>query len=152
MQLCDVSNLLIQKWPAPEFQVTSKLDLSGMKDGDVCGMISLGGRYDSVAVEQREGQKCFVRRTGQWTANDEVEEILGKVPGDVIYLRMKVEEETYVSYDYSLGGEFIPLGGKTEATAGRWVGVKVGLYAIHEGEGEGGSLKADYFVFQPLGE
>lgn len=153
VQLCDVSNLLIQKWPAPEFQITTKLDLSQMKDGDVCGMISLGGRYDSIAVAQRDGQRYLVQRIGQWTKDDEVEIVLGKVSADILYLRMKVEKETYVSYCYSLGEEeFASLGKRTEATPGRWVGVKAGLYAIHEGEGEGGSMKAEYFVFQPLGE
>ncbi|MGN1147127.1 MAG: family 43 glycosylhydrolase, partial [Lachnospiraceae bacterium] len=44
-QTCDISNLLLQKWPTPEFMITTKLHLSGMKEGDICGMVSLGGVY-----------------------------------------------------------------------------------------------------------
>lgn len=155
-QLCDVSNLLIQKWPAPEFYVTAKLDFSGMKDGDVCGMVSLGGQYAGLAVAMRDDKKYFVKRTGQWTKDDEVEQVLGQVDAEQIYLRMKVEKETYVSFSYCAAKEgessesFLPLGDITEATPGRWVGVKVGLFAIHEGEGDKGSMQAEYFVFQPL--
>ena len=42
-QTCDVPNLLLQKWPAPAFQITTKLHLGGMQEGDICGMVSLHG-------------------------------------------------------------------------------------------------------------
>lgn len=50
------------------------------------------------------------------------------------------------------GESFHAVGQETEAAAmpSGWVGVKVGLAALHEGEGECGCGKAEYFVFQEL--
>ena len=38
----DMPNLLLQKWPAPEFRCVTKLDLSHLDDGDEAGVISMG--------------------------------------------------------------------------------------------------------------
>ncbi|MED9905310.1 MAG: glycoside hydrolase 43 family protein [Lachnospiraceae bacterium] len=153
-QTCDVSNLLLQKWPAPEFAVTVKLHVEDMAEGDVCGMVSLGGVYTDFAVKLENGEKKLVQRTGEWTKNNETEEICGELAENTVYLRMYVEEEKWVSFAYSTDGEhFIKAGKKTEATPGRWVGVKAGLFAINEeaGEtGEGGLIRAEYFVYQAL--
>ncbi len=150
-QTCDVSNLLLQKWPAPEFAVTAKLHVEDMAEGDVCGMVSLGGVYTDFAVKLENGEKKLVQRTGEWTKNNETEEICGELAENTVYLRMYVEEEKWVSFAYSTDGEhFIKAGKKTEATPGRWVGVKAGLFAINEEAGEGGLIRAEYFVYQAL--
>lgn len=150
-QTCDVPNLLLQKWPAPQFQITTKLHLAGMKDGDICGMVSLGGVYTDFAIKQENGEKKFVQRTGEWTKHNETETVCGALKEDVVYLRMYVEDELQVSFAYSTDGtEYVKAGEVIEATPGRWVGVKAGLFAIHEGEGEGGFVKAECFVFEEL--
>lgn len=150
-QLCDISNLLTQKWPAPEFKITTCLHLENLTEGDVVGLHSLGGRYSTLAVAKVNGQLVFQQRTGNWTKNDEVRENLGAVEKDTVYLRMNVIKENDVTFEYSYDEEnFTPIGKLTEATPGRWVGVKVGLFAINEAGNEGGSVKADYFVFEPL--
>ena len=63
-----------------------------------------------------------------------------------------MRQETEVSFCYSLteDGTYDPVGEPVEATPGRWVGVKAGLTAIHEGNGVCGSVAADYFVFENL--
>lgn len=150
-QLCDISNLLTQKWPAPEFKITTCLHLENLAEGDVVGLHSLGGRYSTLAVAKVNGKLVFQQRTGNWTKNDEVRENLGVVENDTVYLRMNVIKENDVTFEYSYDEEnFTPIGKLTEATPGRWVGVKVGLFAINEAGNEGGSVKADYFVFEPL--
>ncbi len=150
-QLCDIPNLLLQKWPAPEFQITAKLDVSGMETGDVCGMISLGGRYCDLGVLRSGEKKFLVRHLGQWDRGDETEEILEEAMSDVLYLRMKVVQEKWVSFAYSSDGDnWSEAGPATEASPGRWVGVKAGLYAIHKGHGAGGKMQAEYFVFEKL--
>ncbi len=171
-QLCDVPNLLVQKWPAPEFTVTALLHLEQMAEGDAAGMVSLGGHYAAVAAVKEKGALTLQIRTGEWQQKDplalpkkeepaletvETRTFLRRLEGDTLYLRMRVEKEKYVSFETSTDGEnFVPAGGPTEATPGRWVGVKAGLFAIHEGEPDGiqsepsGSVTADYFVFQKL--
>ena len=151
VQLCDVPNLLLQKWPAPAFQITACLHLENMQDGDVCGMVSLGGIYTSLALKQEAGKKQLVQRIGEWTKDNERESICTAYESDCIYCRMYVEKETVVSFAYSTDGEhFTAVGESIEATPGRWVGVKAGLFAINESGNTGGFLQADYFLYEPV--
>ena len=150
-QLCDISNLLLQKWPAPEFQITTCLHLEHMGEGDVAGMVSLGGHYTALLVKKEKGKLILQQRTGNWTKDDEVRTDLGQVEENTLYLRMRVEKETYVSFETGCDEEHFSAAGETvEASPGRWVGVKAGLAAINEGGSAPGSIKADYFVFEAL--
>ncbi len=150
-QLCDICNLLLQKWPAPEFTITAPLHLEELAEGDLAGMVSLGGCYTALAVH-KTGEKLFLQqRTGNWEKNDEVRKTLEEVHGNMLYLRMTVKKETDISFEISYDGEeFSPCGRVTQATAGRWVGVKAGLFAINENGTPGGMLKVDSFLFRPL--
>ena len=150
-QLCDISNLLLQKWPAPEFSITTCLHLEKMKDGDVAGLVSLGGCYTALAVQKIHGKMSLQQRIGNWTKDDEVRTGLGEWNSDVIYIQMKVEKETYRTFYVGTTEENLqPVGQMVEATPGRWVGVKDGLFAINEQGAAGGSVAEDYFVYQEL--
>ena len=150
-QLCDVPNLLLQKWPAPEFQITTCLHLDTLSEGDVAGMVSLGGRYTALAVEKRGGKLILQQRTGNWTRNDEVKNDLETLDTNTLYVRMRVEKETDISFEISTDEKsFRTVGNTTQATPGRWVGVKAGLFALNEKKLPGGSMGAEYFVFEKL--
>ncbi len=149
--LCDVPNLLLQKWPAPEFAVTICMHLEEMKDGDVCGMISLGGYYDSLLVCRRDGILSLCQRTGKLLAKEETNTELTGISGDILYLRMKVEAENKISWEAGDSEEALqPIGISTDTLPGRWVGVKSGLVALHEGEGSSGQIKVDFFRYDNL--
>ena len=154
--LCDVPNLLLQKWPAPEFQITTCLHLQDMQEGDVAGMVSQCGHYTGLVVKKEKDKLVLQQRTGTWTeelANRQEDscKVLREVHTNTIYMKMLVKEENFVSFEISEDGECYEKAGEVvEATPGRWVGVKVGLMSIHEAEGVGGSLHADYFVYENL--
>lgn len=151
LQLCDVSNLLLQKWPAPEFQATACIHAEHMAEGDAAGMVSLGGCYTAIALQKKNGKLILQQRTGNWTRDDEVRRDLENYEGDTIYLRMRVEKEKDISFEISVDGvNFRGLGTTTEATPGRWVGVKAGLFAINEKGSQGGLVAVDWFVFEKL--
>ncbi len=152
-QLCDVSNLLIQKWPAPEFKLTTCLHLEKMEEGDVAGMVSLGGCYTALAVQKRNGRLILQQRTGNWEKDDEVIEELGTVEGDTLCIRMRVEHSEDILFEAGSTEQTLSgIGRLTQTTPGRWVGVKVGLFAINESHSVGGSVSAEYFAFEPLSE
>lgn len=152
-QLCDVSNLLLQKWPAPEFQITTCLHLEGMAEGDVAGMVSLGGCYTALAVRKKDGRLILQQRTGNWEKDDEVREELGTVEGDTLCIRMRVERAGDIRFEAGSDEQTLSgIGRLTQATPGRWVGVKAGLFSINESQSAGGSVAAEYFVFEPLSE
>ena len=152
LQLCDVPNLLLQKWPAPEFQITVCLKLGQMAEGDVAGLVSLGGCYTALAVARKEGKYVLQQRTGNWEKDDEVRtglETFEAREDFTLYLRMLVKKEKDISFEIGLSEDsFRPVGDTVEATPGRWVGVKAGLFAINENGTGGGSATASYFVFE----
>lgn len=149
IQTCDVPNLLLQKWPAPAFRITTKLCLTGMQEGDVCGMVSLGGIYTDFAVKQEAGEKKLVQRIGEWEKHNETEAVCAALDGETVFLRMYVEDAARISFAYSVDGtEYTKAGEAIETTPGRWVGVKAGLFAINEAGNKGGFVKAEYFVFE----
>lgn len=151
LQLCDVGNLLLQKWPAPQFSITTCLHLEKLAEGDLCGMVSLGGLYTSLAVKKDKGTLTLWQRTGRWEQNDEVRTCLGSILQDTLYIRMNVVKETYVSFEYGYEEESLtPVGEVTKAQPGRWVGVKAGLFILNECGIAEGSVTADYFVFGKL--
>ncbi len=148
-QLCDVSNLLLQKWPAPEFQITACLHTEKLAEGDAAGMVSLGGCYTALVLQKKGGKLILQQRTGNCTKNDEQRKQLTELESETVYLRMRVEKETDISFEVSGdGSEFQAVGETVQATPGRWVGVKAGLFAINEEGRAGGCVKADYFVFE----
>lgn len=150
-QLCDVSNLLLQKWPAPEFQITCRLWPEGMRDGDLAGMISLGGVYTALVLRKESGRYRLTQCTGEWTMQNETRRALAEIPEGAVYLRMQVRGAKEVSFLYSTDGQrFLSAGDTVEASAGRWVGVKAGMFIAHEGAGKGGYIRSDGFLFDSL--
>lgn len=154
-QLCDVKNLLLQKWPTPKFRITSCLHLEQLQEGDVCGMISLGAHYTALAVRVKNGQYCLEQRTGNWKKQDELCTPVAWNPADIredtIYLCMEVRKQEEVTFFVSTDDRnYVQAGEMVLATPGRWVGVKAGLFAIQEEQNSGGSVRADYFVFEKL--
>ena len=57
----DYRNLLLQKWPAPEFTCETKMSLYGLMDGDYAGIVSLGMDYAALGVAKKDGK--YVLRT-----------------------------------------------------------------------------------------
>ncbi len=152
-QLCDVSSLLLQKWPAPEFEITTCLHLEGLAEGDAAGMVSLGGCYTALAVKRQAGGFSLQQRTGNWTMADEVREELEGWQQERIWLKMRVERSEDISFAVSADGEkYRSVGRTTKATPGRWVGVKAGLFVLNETGVHGGSVAADFFVYTKLEE
>src|SRR5260221_198453 len=50
--LLGVSNVVLQKLPALEFTVTTKLDVNHLVLGEMAGLIILGGNYSFAAIER----------------------------------------------------------------------------------------------------
>lgn len=148
-RLCNISSLLLQKWPAPEFQVTTCLHLENMVEGDAAGMVSLGGCYTALVVKKESGRLILQQVTGSWEKGTESREDIGAVEKDTLYIRMKVAASEEISFEAGCEEDALhPVGRVTKAAPGRWVGVKAGLYTVNEANGRGGSISADYFVFE----
>ncbi|MBE5949549.1 MAG: glycosyl hydrolase 43 family protein [Lachnospiraceae bacterium] len=160
--LNDAGNLLLQKWPAPRFNITTRLDLSRLTDNrDIAGMISLGGIYTGFGVICLEDKKRIVQITGEWQKNNECVHMYEEIDCDEIILKMIVKDDA-VSFAYccvfdnndknayDTDVKWIATGEKIKATPGRWVGVKVGLFCVNREQKTDGVVAAEYFRFHKI--
>lgn len=160
----DIPNLLLQKWPAPEFCCVTRLDLSGLADGDTAGVISMGMEYGLLAMKKESADICFsfvkgVQKFGKILAErtKETENFLERINAErcrrvvVRYTVKRIGTRDLnedgngfplerVVIEYSLDGEVYVKAGEMNAVPGRWVGVKNGVFCISGGVGSGGYL------------
>jgi beta-xylosidase len=132
--------LLLQKFPALEFTVTTKLDFVPRRDGASAGLIVFGYDYAWIGFKQMHGGTQLVLAVRQEAVKGEMQrEHLAPVAADVssCHVRVTVRDGGKSTFSYSLDGRtFTPLGGEFTATVGRWVGAKVGLFAAGNGHAD----------------
>lgn len=147
--IANVPNLLLQKWIAPEFSAVTELMCATVEEGSVAGMVSLGVDYGAAAIRRREGSLSIISVSGSQTfknekaySEDKVVE-LANIDSTVekVFFRNRVESlpvveknvtRNMIYLDYSLDGTNYENVLAYEATAGRWVGVKNGIFCCHE--------------------
>jgi beta-xylosidase len=148
-------NLLLQKFPAPEFVATTSLGFHPAQDGETTGLIVFGLDYAWIGVTRTSGGTRVSMKVNHDARGGGLEkEIAGlDVKGAVSYLRVSVQDGGRCQFSYSLDNEhFTPLGAGFTATPGHWIGAKVGLFARALAETTGaGYADADWFrVTGPL--
>jgi Beta-xylosidase len=127
--LCDVPSLLLQKFPAPEFKATMKMDFKGDAVGDSAGLVVLGGIYSSISlVRTAEGYE-LVQVKGENMVNESCECVIyrQKMSTPSLHLRVSVVSGAYCSFSYSEdGSNFFEFGEIFKTMKGAWVGAKNG--------------------------
>lgn len=151
VNLWTLPNVLLQKFPGPAFTVTTKLRFTPRFSGDQTGLVIFGESYSSIVVEE-VGSALVVRQVTRQHAGDGGDATLSpaiSLTGDTVYLRARVEKGAQATFSYSSNGiDFHPLGDAFQATAGRWIGAKVGLFATGSStHGEFGYADYDWFRF-----
>ena len=160
-KLSDVKSLLLQKWPAPEFSCVTKMDMSNLMKGDMAGIVSLGMHYAGIGVLREsgkytfkviEGTQHFDKERAIAEQHEEIIHTVGKTEllnaagKAMVWFLYKVErtgtkelnaEEKNVPVEkitmsYSLNGTDFVEAISFEAVAGRWVGVKNGVFCTHD--------------------
>jgi beta-xylosidase len=134
--LWDVSNMLLQKFPAPEFTATTKLTFNARFDGEEVGLIVMGLDYGRITIK-RENGKLLVQTANCKNADKGTAEelVAGQVlNSNTVYFRVTVEKGAECQFSYSVDGtSFTNFGSTFKAREGKWIGAKVGFYALREG-------------------
>ncbi len=147
--LWDVPNLLLQKFPAEEFTATTKLTFNARFDGEEMGLVVMGQDYQSVILKRENGRlNIAVVRCVASDRGSSPELIFSEAySGSTVYLRVTVAKGAVCHFSFSADGKkFIPVGESFKAKEGRWIGAKVGLYALREGAiNDAGSADIDWF-------
>lgn len=170
----NVPNLLLQKWPTPEFACVTKLNLEHLQNGDCAGVISLGMSYGLLELAKHESnlEIRFVRGTQHFgkILEESTEEsavslgIFSEEQLKELYVKYTVEKtgsrdlsetekgfplET-VTFSFSVNGVNYTEAGSMASVPGRWVGVKNGPFCVRRAEGEGGWLLVESVEYEKL--
>lgn len=155
VNLWDVPNLLLQKFPTEDFTVTTKISFapSSKYTGERTGLVVMGADYAVLAMENREDGLFLVQNVCRKAdkKGKEEENASVKLSDNTLLLRVKVkkdsEKEAICSFSYSVDGKkFISLGENFTAKPGKWIGAKVGLFITRPKViNDGGWVDIDWF-------
>jgi len=150
----DVPNLLLQKFPAPEFAVTTKITFTPRTDDEETGLIVMGLDYAYVSVKKKP-EGLFVSQTVGKEAESGAPGKAGTsvaLKSNTFYLRVKVAANAICTFSYSADGKtFVAIGEPFTARKGKWIGAKVGLFAVRTGRTrETGYADVDWFRIERL--
>lgn len=146
LNLWPVPNLLLQKLPAEEFTVTTMLDFSQLALGEKVGLIMFGMDYSYLAVERTESGFRLIKTScrNAITEGKETLESQTQLTRANVLLRVKVTRGAVCQFSFSEDGKtFATTGEPFTAREGRWVGARVGLFAL----AKFGALKRGYADF-----
>ncbi|MBN1516611.1 glycoside hydrolase 43 family protein [Candidatus Sumerlaeota bacterium] len=159
-----IPNLLLQKFPAPAFTVTTRMRLTPETNGKSAGLIVMGRDYARLSVTYDKDtfslslaicrgadrgepeqivEQCALQPTDQWRRS-----WTGCAATDWLQLRLQVAApNAECRFSYSLDGEhYAAFDKKFIAASGVWIGAKVGLFCISAyGAPHGGYADFDWF-------
>lgn len=161
----EVPNLFLQKFPAEEFTTTTKMSFTAKENGDKVGIIVMGWDYSYLSLVKK-GDKVLLEQAVCVDAeqkNAEAIKTLAEFDFDKmykvgsfnylkdIYFRVKVEKAGKCTFSYSFDNKkFIAAGEQFTARQGKWIGAKVGLFAVKPfNSGNRGWVDIDWFRVTP---
>ncbi|GIK99763.1 MAG: hypothetical protein BroJett029_39720 [Alphaproteobacteria bacterium] len=131
--LYDAPHLLMQKFPALDFTVTTQLEFSPKAVGESAGLIVFGYDYAWLGLRATADGVQLVQEVKLDAADKAVAQttIVQPKVGGSVWLRVTVTDGRRCQFACSTDGKtFAPVGDAFTAKPGRWVGAKVGLFAL----------------------
>lgn len=144
--------LLLQKFPAPAFRVTTHLQFMPRRAGESAGLIVFGYAYSWIGLRARADGPALVwaRRPDAAQGARQEEALLIEHVDRPVWLSLLVHPGGRCRFAFSTDGEhFTDTGRDFTAAPGHWVGAKVGLFAAAESAASG-YADFDWFRVQPL--
>ncbi|MEJ6980941.1 glycoside hydrolase 43 family protein [Pedobacter sp. P351] len=154
--LWQAPNVLLQKFPADEFMVTTKLKFTPNTklENEKVGLTIMGFSYAGLALKSKKDGNYLVYTLCKNAEGGKAEEekIISKVSNQPVYFRVKVTQGAKCKFSYSLDGQvFTDAGAEFQAEVGRWKGAKVGLFATRETQiNDSGFADFDWFRVEPV--
>ena len=147
--LWDISNMLLQKLPAEEFTATTKLTFDTRFDKEEVGLVVMGLDFGRLTLKRENGKLNLYAATCKNADKGQAEDLIfgPTLNSNVVYFRVAVKKGAECQFSYSSDGtSFTSLGNVFKAREGRWIGAKVGVYALREGIiNDAGSADIDWF-------
>jgi beta-xylosidase len=154
--LWDAPNVLLQKFPADEFMVTTKMNFApnNKLENEKAGLAIMGLSYANLALKSKNDGIFLVYSVCKNAAagKAETETSITKLNSGEIYLRVEVTDSARCHFSYSLDGKtFTKAGEEFVAGPGRWIGAKVGIFCTREAQiNDSGWADFDWFRVEPV--
>ncbi len=154
--LWDVSNILLQKFPADEFMATTKFTFSPNPklENEKAGLVVMGFSYAYLALDRMQDGIYLLHVVCKDAdrAQKENKKLTRKVSDSTIYLRVKITKGAKCKFSYSIDGkEFIDAGDEFQAEPGRWIGAKIGIFCTRETQtNDSGYADFDWFRIESI--
>jgi beta-xylosidase len=146
-----VPNLILQKFPAPSFTVTTRLTVKPEQPGEKSGLVIMGKEWGYLAIVKTNSGLQLGMCAGTYFQGYDKTEKIESLPlnQETCYLRVHVTDEALCKFLYSLDGKsYIPIGKEFKAVQGTWIGAKVGLFNINPNIADSrGYADFDWFRF-----
>jgi beta-xylosidase len=146
--LVSARNTLTQVLQGRAEQITVRVAVDAMADGQRAGLAMFGRRPSWIGVVQTHGQRELVYAVGGSETAGE------KLPGTIVCLRMQVDDEQ-VLYSYSLdeGKTYRSLGSRVPMLFSWWKGARPALFTFNTDTHtvQAGSADFDWVRIQPNG-
>lgn len=150
INLWDVPNLWLQKFPAEEFTVTSRVRVSAksLSEGATSGIVVMGRDYARLGLLKKDD--AFVL---QYAVNHDADNGGKETEKDItelkptrvyaaglmpnlecdVWLRVTVKRDSKCTLSYSTDGSKYTDAGQFTARVGKWIGAKLGYYSVTPG-------------------
>lgn len=150
INLWDVPNLWLQKFPAEEFTVTSRVRVSvkSLSEGATSGIVVMGRDYARLGLLKKGDTfvlQYAVNRDADNGGKETVKDITELKPTRVyaaglmpnlecdVWLRVTVKRDGKCVLSYSTDGRKFAEAGQFTARVGKWIGAKLGYYSVTPG-------------------
>lgn len=151
INLWDIPNLLLQKFPSNDFTATTKLTFkpSDLLNGERAGFVVMGMDYGLLSIEKKDNSLVLSQIECK-QADNKGEEVVKEsitVNDSTLYLRVKVSPDAKCVFSYSLdGNNFNQLGDSFTSKEGKWIGAKMGYFCSRPiSNNDGGRIEIDWF-------
>lgn len=134
-------NTFTQKIMGTTGEITTRLDPSGLADGQQAGLCAMSSIYALIGARKKEGRLWIIFDDGKAPLEKEIR-------SGMVYLKMQLRmNENKSQCLYSLDGKtWQPFGPPFETKFGFWKGTRVGLFSYNTLR-EGGTAAFDWFHY-----
>lgn len=150
INLWDVPNLWLQKFPAEEFTVTSRVSVSAksLSEGATSGIVVMGRDYARLGLLKKGDAfvlQYAVNHDADNGGKETVKDVTELKPTRVyaaglmpnlecdVWLRVTVKRDGKCTLSYSRDGRKYTDAGQFTARVGKWIGAKLGYYSVTPG-------------------